>query len=255
MERNNSFIPLSEAQTERLRINLRLPFKLEEEIGLNVRRIQTLLQIGGIKCLKIKNDESLERSKSNMTVVGIGGRGEALAGIARSQDIPLSKLCLTGSNETDCKQAKWLHAEICLNTEEIKTKLLNNAKDVRKSGNWVRFIDKILKSNILKAGSQHLLGDLTTLDVIDSCTHYAAVLYFYFNWPVFLGGPRSREGLTIIIALSAFRNLVFLPATLGGFEQPMFGRRYSLFSGFEPDRALILSGLMACSTLARKIKD
>ena len=45
LERKDGFVSMPEVQTERLRTNLDLPFGLENQIDLNVRRIQTLMQI------------------------------------------------------------------------------------------------------------------------------------------------------------------------------------------------------------------
>ncbi len=77
------FTPITNIQKSRIRTSVELPYHLETQVGLDIRYLQTMLQIAGIKHINITTDNNGEISKTEIQTVGLNRDGSALAGKQR----------------------------------------------------------------------------------------------------------------------------------------------------------------------------
>ena len=150
------YIPLSDAVTPRLRVNVNLPFDLEERIGINTRKVHTLLQVGGVRHLKITSENG-ETSSSSLMVVGFNNKGEATAGSGNVDYVPTSSSKTEGFDDGLYGRIIWKNSKIILNSEEIKRRLLLKDENVKNPEGWVPELNKAISSGIWNIGRSSLL--------------------------------------------------------------------------------------------------
>lgn len=254
MSLEHKFVPMSEANTWRLRTTATLPFQLHESVGLNVGRIETLCQIAGFRYLKIQNDPNGETSQAVPLVVGVGRDGQAVASRAAVKNVPTYQF--DSSQVFDVrwpmKQARWKDSTISLNTEEMKQRILLSDERVTDSNEWGKQIDKALKGAAMKGGVRHLVSGLDRFEKIMTPFFYALI---FSNDLVTIAKGESPEAIpisatSIVITGTLMTGLYSLRY---GVEKPGGGRRVSLFYGPELDRAIALAVFTYTSKLAKGI--
>ncbi|MBU0998251.1 hypothetical protein KJ570_01880 [Patescibacteria group bacterium] len=263
MSAENRFVPLPEAQSDRLRTNVKLPFGMEEEIGINVLKLYTIMQLGGISVLNIKSDDNEEKSTVETTIVGFDGQGNALAGKSRVKMVPISSSEFQKDEyENNTKQTRWINMSIKLNTEELKQRLMNTGKNVNEPGNWAIHLDKSIKKELNHKSAKYLTGSLATLEKANAMVLYmhcilssmgislANVITKTINPHI----PDFSHFLTNIIAVGVINTM--FNSGLSGFEKKgeAKGARISLFCGFEIDRLALLLFNTSTSTLIKTLK-
>lgn len=249
------FVPMSEANTDRIRTSVSLPFKLEEKIGLNVGRIETLLQLGGFADLKISQEEDKETSSVVPMVVGINNKGEAVAGKAKVKVIPISQESVHLGKDL-FRDSRWSNLDITLNIEELQQRLLESGNNIQKTISWVRDINQTLTRGIIRAGLRNLLSikDRTKEDWLAPLIYYGAWHANTLVGKTFYGAEASTSWAIIANSVAAAAVYHFLSAIVPpGPERKGSGTRFSVFIDFELDRAIGLFALGNLSTLAKPI--
>ncbi|MBX4205981.1 hypothetical protein KW795_02180 [Candidatus Microgenomates bacterium] len=241
------FTPMPYAQTQRLRTAAELPFHIEEEIGLNLESLNKLMQLGGIRHLRIENDtENKKTSKVSLGISGMNNQGSAYGGVAVTQMVPpsLDTVELTGGGQL--KQAKWMDLTIKLNTQEMTQRMLQADQDVRQPENWARDLQKIVKKTVVGKSLKHLLslGPYETALfawVYTQCITNAANLGIS---QVILHGyhPQNINIPQALFFLASTGTIArYMCMASQGRERSGQGMRISLFYGLEIDRAIILA--------------
>jgi len=262
MSKENQFVPMPEAQTDRIRTTATLPFGVEKEIGINVKKLHTIMQLGGVSFLKIASEENGEKSIADATIVGFDGQGNALAGKTKMNYIRTSssKYRLENNNK-NYKQSRWIDMSITFNTEELKQRLLHSGKKVNEPNNWSVEINKALKKQITKNCSVHLTSGFNTFETIFMSFLYSSNLLSSMD----MGLDNVIMG-TVNPHLPTIGNLLYQLISTGtvfsivdsfflGFERKGTGRRLSLFYGFGIDRLALLALNTSTSTLAKTLKN
>ena len=238
------YIPLSEANTGRIRTTLTLPYHMEEEVGLNVKRTELLCQLGGIRSLSIKNNNN----RPTPVIVGVTNQGSALAGFAATES--LVKFQNTSDSRGIRQSACWSDLAVSMNSDEIRIKLDIEKKDVKDPKNWSKVIDISLKDSIASASFQNLVerkaltmgyalsmnAMLTTFMIIEIMQkNVPGMAYTFFNWQFIVKS---------------------LDSVLYETEKPGRGKRWSLsiYEFPELDRKFVLDSFMLFSKLAKEIE-
>lgn len=234
------YTPLPEANTERVRSTLVLPFKLEEQIGLNTGKIELLAQIGGISHLKIQNDEHGRTSQVVPQIVGVDGQGTAVSGAASVERIPVY------SNDHErsgllsrYKTERWTGVTIRINSEEIKSKLLKADQIVNKSDPWAKEINSAVKKSIVDSGVRHLMSLEGHEKILATFVYSIDILLA--SSTVWAGTP--EEFLPNLLYQAMITGVLwnFVKPVLGnGPERWGEGSRVSLSMGPEIDRVVVL---------------
>ncbi len=259
MSHESDFWPLTMANTRRIRTNVELPFGLEERVGVDVRRTQAMMQLGGIRHLKLQSEEG-ETSKVSGIVVGVDRQGGAVSGGIRSETVPVStsKAEFTRGQKWR-KQATWKDIKVTLNVEEAKRRFLDEGGDVRRPERWAQHVDKAVRGAVVSQGVRHLVDTSTYEKVLFGIAYAGGIataggvglgdIIFHTAKP----HPPTIEGIVgQFILIGAFWSVWDLLSF--GPERPGEGRRISLFVGTEPDRALALGIMAALGPVAKVLK-
>lgn len=248
------YVPLPEANTERLRTTLELPFGVGERIGLNVKRIHLLCQLGGFRFLRLSGNWESEVSAVEPQIVGFNSEGGAYAGGAAVRKVPTYDYDCNQQRRSIYHQANWSDLRLELNLKEIQQRILEKSGNLRKAESWSGQINEVLKRGLTKAGFRNLVIDLTIYDKF-------FVTFGYGNdfWSTLRKAMRSSQAFDLryllIQGLGTGLLWCFFSSLVCGPEKPGEGRRFSLFFGPELDRAAILAVLARTRPLAVPLPD
>ena len=251
-------MPMPEANTSRLRTTATLPFQLQEEVGLNIKRLHAICQVAGFRHLRIQNDSEGETSQAVPQIVGVDRDGTAMAGKAKIKKAHTFHVDYSPTFEykKSWKQARWQNLTISLNTEEMKQRILLSDESVRDSTRWGKEINGALKKAAIKGGVRHLVNDLERFEKL--LTLFGFALCSSSEIMSALAGNIEPKTVVPRIAFSfALLGTVMTALdSLGyGREKPGGGRRISLFLGPELDRAVALLALTYTQRLAKGITE
>ncbi len=233
------YISLPEIESQSIRSRLVLPFHLEEQIGINVKKTERLAQLGGIRSVTIKNDSSGEKSKIVPTVVGMNRDGSAMSGAIKTEYVPISGLDIKQDRNKD-HNARWADIAIKINTEELQARLLHTDKVVSKPNAWAPDLNNIMHKELRKAGNKQLL-QMIPMDYFGFLWMYGWSIYFVTRDNI------SHPHLPAVATALATRYIIngFLWNTLNtihyGMESRGIGSRRTLGIGPELDRAAIFN--------------
>jgi hypothetical protein len=256
MSIENKFVPMSEANTERIRTTATLPFQLHEQVGLNVRRIHTICQVAGFRSIRIQNDQRGETSQSFPQIVGIDRNGSAVAGKVALKEVPTYQSDFPHGDslsEAD-KQSRWKNLNISLNTEEMKQRILLSGRRVTDSLEWGKQLDSVLKRAMVKNGALHLVKDITRSEQKNALLLYTAFASFrLLSHAIYNYGPQEFLFYSTLHFVITGTSITTMSSAVSGVERSGQGRRVSLFYGPELDRALILLAIAYTSRLAKGV--
>lgn len=247
------YTPIPEANTERIRASLVLPFRLEEQVGLNTRKIELLSQIGGISHVKIQNDEQSGTTQTIPQVVGIDGQGTAISGATKVSKVPSFR----SSHESDTsryKTSRWAELTIRINSEEIKNRLLKTDQIVNMPDPWAKEINSAIKKSILNSGVKHLMS-LERYEKFLAVFLYSLDVLLSTSLVVRAGTPEQflPEIINQAILTGIFWN-IFKPILGDGLEGKGRGSRLSISMGPEIDRAAVLYLASLGKPIAKKLE-
>ena len=264
MTERKEYVPMPDANTDRVRTAATLPFHLEQQIGLNIGRIETLLQIGGIANLKISSDHQGERSQVVGQIVGTGFDGSAVAGkfLCETVETVENKFAYNGSI-IKAKAARWADMEIILNIPEMTQKILYQDKKVNDAKNWVTELNRALRDSIRKEGIKHLVTVpddwfmreekrwIIPIKVINIPLSVFLFSLHDSTYPIRDIGFRALGGF--LLSFPTIWNFFTETYVLCGPEKKSSGRRLSLFSLYEVDRALVLQCVSRTKPLVKAL--
>lgn len=235
------FTPLPDANTNRVRTTLKLPYHLEDQIGLNLHSIETLCQIAGITDIKIFQNTD----KVQPQIVGITSYGAAFAGASRTS---VDRFSISNRIDDFIKGApcgQWSHLEIGIREQEAVALLESQKKDIKDPKNWSALLDAGIKNGIISSGAETLIKR-NPKNLIYSLV-YAA--YVANN----IAAKDYKDLFTVLALLGAADKAVAIKVF--GPERSGEGARWSLFLDGVPelDRMAVLLVATPVITLAKKI--
>lgn len=237
------FVPITEAQSERVRIDIDLPPFIDKgRIGVNLRNIHLLCQIGGIGHLRIVGVDDAETSSAVPTVLGFDSQGTAYAGKTGTKvNTPIQE----GRSLQDMDRSAsvhsmvWAHTLIAVNMEEVANRINRDkrwAEGMRSAEAWSHYLNRGVKEGLSQQSTRHLILNLSTRDKLFTGTFVALAIFESALDPNTLPFPYPIDAIIHYFTIASGFNSI---------PHFRFGKsdrnvRYSFFSGPELDRALLL---------------
>lgn len=260
---DSQLTPLPDAQTDRIKSDINLPHFLKpEQIGLNTKAIERLLQLAGFNRLIITT-KATDTSQTEVMPLGHTkngkGAGEAYAGKARMDTVPIQTHEVRKADDFDRNQT-WPDLVVDINLEEIRQnsqEIIQNLRDIKL---WAQEINDALIQAVLSAGIDNLMN----LENYEVNLYGPKKLWATLNLILMFG---SIAGIKIYPELNVL-NFTYLTLSVitimshyyksildgGGREKKGRGYRTSLFYvGSQPDRTLILNVIGKTSTLIKTL--
>jgi hypothetical protein len=238
-----------------VRTHLPLPFHLDEQVGLDLGRIHTLLQIGGYKSLRInaKNDGDSGRNVTAQ-IIGVNSDGSAIAGAIKTKSRSSEEYSINQSPIRLRKQSSWPDLTITLDQQELQRRILDGKDSVHNPKPWATELNTSIKKGLQRAGIKNLLGVPLHERVLWLST-YAIDTAFSISHTLGSKTPTLDYFITDAIGRMIFVSTfyIFLDSLFSGPERAGNGRRLSVFRGWELDRAVALSAVGFMSTLVKEL--
>lgn len=237
------YVPLSEVQTQHIRVVGELPFGLSEHIGLNTKHVQRLMQLGGTRHLRIEMDHDGERTKVHGVPLSVNPDWSSTLGQIRTSQVEPYEHHSARNNQYDgSKQSTWINVNTMVNIPETTQRILDNGGNVKDEKLWASHINEAITSSLRSEGTKHLLS-------VPNPFIRPRDLYFYvfqaFNGYIFVDNALQHNVeyaltklLSVLIAQGTLITIFDTP--LAGREHRGVGRRFSLFLGLEIDRMIAL---------------
>jgi len=250
-------------RSERVRMQIPFPSWVDtEKMGVNLLKTERLMNIGGIKHIRVVGDVNGERTVSMPVSLGIAPDGSQYAGMigAKETTKSLSLESKAEGGRLTFRNAEWTTAVVHLNLEEIQRQIDEKKGNLRKADSWIPYLDSALRWGIRKAGTEHLLSHFTTWQKvfifwvnINSGVLQASKIGVFDIIARLQPHAPSLEYLLINYSLN-FVIWTGLESFLYGFEDKSGkGYRLSIFPGYEIDRATILQVLSRTNKLVKPI--
>ncbi len=256
--------PLPEVHYRSQRIRVHIPFPSwvdTNNMGINLTSTERLMNIGGIKHVRIVGDVNGERTSSMPASLGVAPDGSQYAGMAGAKEtVKLNSLESQGDNRHYIlKNAEWASTTVQINLEEVQRQIAEKKGNLRRADSWVPYLDRTLRWGIRKAGSEHLLTHFT---------RYQKIMFFLVNihnnllmassLSIFDLLTRKQPVIPTagdLLTWTCFNMIIWpiLESITYGLERGGSGYRLSIFPGYEIDRALVLQVLSRTNKLVKTI--
>lgn len=241
----SGFVPLpkveQEQPEERIRIHLNLPSYIDQDkIGVNLTGISKLCRLGGIRELVVIGNTGEETSHVIPEIVDLNSDGSAVASkkIAKVA-VPTFEMDIKDNKgQTENISTRAVNLNIKINIDELASRVTEKPEGAHSVKNWTKELDKGFKVPIRKSGNQNLLRNLEWNDR----TAYIAAGGFSVGVPFIDLFATLRGDIIFLEAQLASVALIVgalkASETLSLRKHPDF--RYSLFLGYQIDRAIAL---------------
>lgn len=241
MTERTQYIPISEANTPRIRTTATLPFHLEDRIGLDIEYLTRLIHIAGFQSIKVTTDNEGETSSTVVQTVGFGKNGTAIAGKGKINKVPTysqktENQSMSNPNWTsrflETKHTIWPFLTVEINNNEIKQRILQSDQVVTNPSNWAIEINKAIKEAVRKEGMKNLVLTKPKLwDFMWLGSFGISCVSIFNGGNPFFSIP-FNELIRNLSVSEGFTNIE-------NFQKGQ-GYRLSLFPGYELDRAIAL---------------
>lgn len=235
--------------TYRIKSHVTLPFELEKRIGIDLLQVSRLLQIGGIKQLTIVNDPAGKSERAVPLILGFDKNGTAFAGATKTNTIP------PANSESDHKgnrnqysAQRWINITVKINTEQIKSDILQSGKKVNDPNIWAETLNSVIKKEILISGVKNL-WKRTLPDKIYMLVVLSMLIQDISRWHDDLSTLALGVLITLGISITMWNIMISL---MFGGEQSGEGSRFSVFTSYpEIDRMIFLYAVNHNATLIK----
>lgn len=219
MGKESGFVPIDEANTERIRFDVDLPsFVNRTEVRVSPGRLESWMKLGGISHLRVETFEG-ERVVEGPNAVGFDAQGNAYAG--------KSGAALGRNDELETTKNRKVFPQRDIKLKINARGIDRNMRDanVRSSAPWANEINDSIARAIRETGSKVLIEDQLKAEVIASGT------YTYFLSQVLLN---QDEASALFLGFSMLLRNALIALT------PNNNGRLSLFVGPQLDRVVLL---------------
>ena len=221
MSKENGFVPIDEANTDKVRFAVDLPRYVDRtQIRANPIRIESFMRIGGISHLRVETFEG-EQTLESPAIVGFDSQGSAYAGKVGTRT-------KTKEFDIDSSQDKGRGAPTASLTIKLDIAQINQgivSEGVRSPSAWAKKIDKGISSGVRNTGSKVLIVENAKYDA----TPFALQVFW-------ISRDMAQGDISGIVA-----NFTILPVLVTAIGQLVgYNRRFSLILGPQLDRAALL---------------
>lgn len=167
------FVPVPETrefESEHFRWDVNFPeYVPEEQIGVNIGRIERLARLGGIEHTRISCKIG-EITSHEVEIVGVQDDGTAIAGKSGKADkASLSETVVEGRKRDSSfgigfPEYEWGDAQVKINTVEIANRIMKNDWDLRHPTSWTHHLNKGIAKGLRAAGKEQLYDGLSSDD-------------------------------------------------------------------------------------------
>ena len=145
----NGYLPLPEANTARVCTTLRLPYRLENEVGLRCKSIEFLCQLAGVTTASIHNEYLQSKPE-----IALDSDDDPFL-IKR---IPIARIKNTLINPTVWPpNSRWSKLEIFISETEATLRLENQGRNLNDPRTWAKIINDSIKDGLALASRENLL--------------------------------------------------------------------------------------------------
>lgn len=265
-ETKNRYIPLDEAWSPRVRLNIKLPnYVGQSNIGVNVSALEKLCRMGGIEHLRVSTVNDQDTSQFVPTVAGFDSQGNAYAAKTGVKvEVPTSTYDTEDDELTETRPhaVRTINVGLNLNTNEIAERIRRDERwstGVRSADGWSHYLNKDIKKAVSATGAKHLTLGVSRYNlywalfanisaVLVSAGAEPLVNTVFRNWNPHV--PAIEEVIFNVI----FRNIICNACDYLGYRNnPKYDFRLSLFYGPQFDRALLLKVMTTKSTLVKPL--
>jgi hypothetical protein len=237
MSKKENVVPFSEVNfnSNRVNLNFNLPEWVNmEQVGVNLSRLEFLMNIGGIKNLTVKG-VSGEVSKTYLTSVGSAPDGSNYAGGLGTKDKKdLSNGKLLNRDLGRIQNTRWGNYQVDFNISEIQGIIQNKKLTLKDGNNWRPILDEGLRKEVSNLGTKNLLS-FSKNQLIETFLYNVGPIFWVLKNPeILIWGIPMNTIMQTMFRLS--------DGTIDTIENGKGeGYRLSLIPGLEIDRALVLS--------------
>lgn len=263
-EAKNRVVPINESRMFSSRINVQIPFPSwveSDEIGIDVDKTLSLMNMGGIRNLKVRANESEGSYTALVTGIEVNQDGSVSAQrvIAREKTISVDHTNNTVERKVPFQNSIWTDTNLRLGIVDMQRKLEDEGKNLRRAKSWVPELNGSLGKGLRRAGTKHLMKDLDSERKRNAVIMNApSTIFLIFNTIALLTNeqysPETYAALTSTFLAFHFVMGNLLPLTR---DMPDYktgeGHRISLFPGYEFDRAALLQIASRTKKLVRQI--
>lgn len=167
-----TLVPIQEAviYSRHMHVNLNLPSWVPtDHIGIDIKRVERLLDLGGIEFLHVKGKGDEETTKTVPTVIGSTESGSLFAGkMGASEQVP--DYTLHSSSDSSyghfIRNTHWSTVDLQINTAQVNQSIRHAGENLKDPKPWAKKLDKIIRHGILNAGTKHLLTGFSPFEKI-----------------------------------------------------------------------------------------
>jgi hypothetical protein len=236
----------------------------KDEIGVNLRRVDRALQIGGVREILFHGITGMGVSEEKPEIVGMNAKGEALAGKTSSRKIVPDHAGNATSGPSvlpHSMRSTYAHIDINLDQSSVRIAGGDVSEGIRSSKEWAKELDLGTKSTADMLGQIQLIQAMYPREIaLPLLLDANAILGASYASPVdALAGtfhPQSPDLVMAslnIIAINAFLNAAQL--FIWRHYRKEFRPRLSLFNGPEFDRAILLKAYTKTRNFVKQINS
>jgi hypothetical protein len=251
----SGFVPLPKVEQEqpedRIKIVLNLPGYVDQDrIGVNLTGISKLCDLGGIRQLVVLGKTDEETSHVISEVSGMNSDGSAVASkkMARVTVPTFEASTHDNSSRSNWMAERWISLGINLNVDEIGLHVSEEKGGVHAVENWTRELDKGVRVPIRRAGNQNLLHGLRLGDTMAILNIALAATNIFQMLDV---SPLSAA--LVLAYAEGFKAVEEF--FVQRFPDRYPDHRFSLFPGFQLDRAIALGVTSRTRSLIRDLRQ
>lgn len=261
LKSKNNLVPLPEADTEHIKFEPNFPeYVPSGSIGIDLKKIQRLMRLGGISHTIVLGFNDQETSTSVPMITGFNAQGEAFAGKGgvKNEIHPFLDFNTTPFDNI-WHPMKWTVSAIALNNDEIRQRILNDPrfdKNVRSSEGWSYYLDQAIRTGIENTTFKHLVLGVKFRDIKKMAITYSIALGLYSGFSLALVGDLDVSTLPLFSVYlgSEIANIwIQITQNFPPEQRARFGHRFSFFPGPQLDRALLTLALSKMSRVAKPI--
>lgn len=248
-------IPLKDIDHYRVLLDGTLPFEMDKKIGIDLKYLLLLMQIGGLSQLIVLFDRKTGSEQEQLGVASVSASGEAVASKQVVKKQKPYNYEIGYSSQINNKTSNWPIIVSSINIHDVQKKILESQSAITDAEAWAKECNQILSEVIVKAGMDNLLKS-SLLDQFFLGVVLAEILKNLIQ-------DVSRVESILVILLHVVTSIIIyasfsllrlmFEAMDDRFESEGKGRRVSFSWGIELDRALMLLMVSKSGNLVQKL--
>lgn len=245
----SGFIPLTEAQTDRITVRIATPPWIRPEgVGLHVDRLTRIMDVAAIDNITLCTSDT-DAGRADIAIVGSNSHGGAYAGGVsnRNADSEYNFKSQESRKINPLIPPSLEEASISINMQSIARKLDG---DLESNKRWVSQMDKSVRKGLRQRATRFLMVENTKNDI--PALKVSAIFFGAVEGIMGIHEPGLID-LGYLAATSFCVNITIINTAEKG--KVISDRRFSLFPGPQVDRAAIIQVLARTQKLLTPIEN